>query len=77
MAKPGRGKSGGYRTSTLFKQGEKAFFVYGFAKSRRDNIEKNEEEVFKKAAQELLALSDAQIERLIEMEALTEVTNDD
>ena len=77
IAKPGRGKSGGYRTIIIFKQGERAFFVYGFAKSRRNNIEKDEEEIFKKAARELLALSDLQIGQLIVSGALTEVTNGD
>lgn len=77
IAKPGRGKSGGYRTIVIFKQGEKAFFVYGFAKSKRDNIEKDEEAIFKKAARELLALSDIQLAQLIESTALTEVKNGD
>lgn len=76
IARPGKGKSGGYRTILIFKQGEKAFFVYGFAKSKRSNIEQDEVEVFKKAARELLALSDMQIMQLIENEALTEVTDD-
>lgn len=77
IAKPGRGKAGGYRTIILFKQGEKAFFVYGFAKNKRDNIEKHEEAVFKKAARALFALADAQIEQLIENAELTEVAYDD
>jgi hypothetical protein len=49
---------------------------YGFAKSKRSNIEQDEVEVFKKAAKELLALSDLQIMQLIENKALTEVTDD-
>jgi hypothetical protein len=73
IAKPGKGKSGGYRTIIIFQQEERAFFVYGFAKSKRDNIEKNEEETFKKAAKELLALSDSQIVQLLEIKELTEV----
>ena len=76
IARPGKGKSGGYRTIIIFRQGEKAFFVYGFAKSKRSNIEQDEVEVFKQAARELLALSDRQIAQLIENEALTEVTDD-
>ena len=75
IARPGQGKSGGYRTIIIFRQGEKAFFVYGFAKSKRSNIEQDEVEVFKQAARELLALSDLQIAQLIENEALTEVTD--
>jgi len=35
IARPGQGKSKGYRTIILFRRGAKAFFVYGFAKSQR------------------------------------------
>jgi hypothetical protein len=73
IARPGQGKSGGYRTIIVFRKGDKAFFVYGFAKSERDNIDRAETEAFKKAAKGLLALSDEQIGTLIENGALTEV----
>lgn len=43
MARPNEGKSGGYRSIILFKKGDKAFFVYGFIKSERDNINELEE----------------------------------
>lgn len=76
IARPGKGKSGGYRTIIVFRQGEKAFFVYGYAKSKRSNIEQDEVEVVRRAARELLALSDTQIMQLIENEALAEVTDD-
>lgn len=74
IARPGQGKSGGYRTVIVFRKGDRAFFVYGFAKSERDNIDRAETEAFKKAARELLALSDEQIGKLIENGALTEIT---
>ena len=73
VARPGRGKSGGYRTIIIFKRGEIAFFVYGFAKSEQDNLDKQEEEQYKKAAKELLALTETQLERLLENKALVEV----
>lgn len=73
VARPGRGKSGGYRTIIIFKHGERAFFVYGFAKSIQDNLEKHEEEIYKKAAKELLALTEDQLEQLLENKALVEV----
>ena len=44
---------------------ERAFFVFGFAKSNMDNVEGDEVEYFKKMAREVLALSDAQLELLI------------
>jgi hypothetical protein len=73
IARPGQGKSGGYRTIIIFRRGDKAFFVYGYAKSERDNLDQGETDAFKKAAKELLALSDEQIQQLIESGALTEI----
>ena len=73
IARQGQGKSGGYRTIIVFKKGDKAFFVYGFAKSERENIDQGETDAFKKAAKALLSLSDKQIHKLIENGELTEV----
>jgi len=73
IERPGQGKSGGYRTIIFFKEGERAFFVYGFAKSERKNVDDAEIAVFKKAAKELLSLSDDRIRQLLENGALTEV----
>ena len=39
IARPGQGKSKGYRTIIFFRRGVKAFFVYGFAKNQRDKRE--------------------------------------
>ena len=58
IARPGQGRSNGYRTIILFRRGAKAFFVYGFAKSRRANIDDNEEEQFKEAAKIVLSLTE-------------------
>ncbi|NET60922.1 MAG: type II toxin-antitoxin system RelE/ParE family toxin [Symploca sp. SIO2E6] len=64
-----QGKSGGYRSIILFRRGDKAFFMYGFAKSERDNISNDELADFKKAAKDYLALSDEQIQQLIDIKA--------
>jgi hypothetical protein len=32
VARPGEGKSGGYRIILFFKSGERAFYVHGFAR---------------------------------------------
>ncbi len=50
IARPGQGRSKGFRTIILFRRGAMAFFVYGFSKSQRTNIDINEEEQFKEAA---------------------------
>jgi hypothetical protein len=42
IARPGAGKSGGYRVIVFFRSGERTFFVYSFAKSVRDNIDEKE-----------------------------------
>ena len=39
IARPGKGKSGGYRTLLAYRAGNRAVFLYGFAKSERDNID--------------------------------------
>jgi hypothetical protein len=74
IARPGQGKSGGYRSIVIFKQGDKAFFVYGFAKNDRGNIDKDELAAFRNAAEHLLALDADQIASLLENGALTEIT---
>ena len=61
IARPGQGESKGYRTIILFRRGAKAFFVYGFSKSRRANINEDEEEQFKEAARHVLALTEKQL----------------
>ena len=77
VARPGRGKSGGYRTIILYRREEKAFFVYGFAKSDRDNIDDDEAEAFKKAAKHVLALTDEHLAELIKKGQFSEIDDDD
>ena len=77
LARPGQGRSGGYRSIIIFQKGQRAFFVYGFAKSDRENIEPDETAAFKKSAKAFFALSDKQIEILIKDEELSEVDYED
>jgi hypothetical protein len=63
VARQGQGKSGGFRTIVLFRQGARAFFVYGFAKSDRDNIDAKELKAFRKLAQTMLAFDDEALAR--------------
>ena len=65
IPRPGQGKSGGYRSMVLFRRGERALFVFGFAKRNMDNVEDDEIEYFKKMAREVLALNDEQLALLI------------
>src|ERR1700683_1838925 len=38
VARAGEGRSGGYRTIIAYRAGDRAVFLYGFAKNERDNI---------------------------------------
>lgn len=76
IARPGAGKSKGYRSIILFRKGEKSFFVYGFSKSDLGNIREDEEEQFKKMAKHVLALTDAQLSELIANGQFEEVIRD-
>ena len=65
IPRPGHGRSKGYRTIILFRRGERAFFVYGFSKSQRANIDDDEERQFKEAAKHVLALTEKQLTELV------------
>jgi hypothetical protein len=73
VARKGQGKSGGFRTIILYHSARRAFFVYGFAKSERDNIDDDEEAQFKKAAAHVLGLTDEQLAQLIGKNQFSEV----
>jgi hypothetical protein len=38
IARPGQGKSGGFRALIVFRAGARAFFVHDFAKNEKDNV---------------------------------------
>ena len=73
IARPGQGKSKGYRTIILFRRGAKAFFIYGFPKSQRANINDDEEEQFKEAAKHVLSLMEEQLSELLKRGDFVEV----
>lgn len=77
VARPGEGKSGGYRSIILFRSGERAVFAYGFAKSDQDNIGKDELKGFRELAGEILEYDDAAIDKAIKGGALEEVKDDE
>jgi hypothetical protein len=77
VAREGGGKSGGFRTIILFRLGEKAFFVHGFAKSDRENIRDDELVAFKMLAAEMLGYDDAALTAAITAGVLVEVISDE
>ena len=73
IALDGKGKRKGVRTLIAFKRGDKAFFVYGFAKNDRANINTYEKVIYKKLARILLSYDDRQINYAIRNKELIEV----
>jgi len=77
IARPGQGKSGGFRTLIVFRAGKRAIFVHGFAKNEKDNIEREEVVALKRLAAELLAYDDKTLARVLASGVLVEVKCDE
>ncbi len=73
VAMPGQGKRGSYRTLLAFKNDEKAFFVYAYAKNVKANINVKERTIYKDLAKTLLVLSDKDLKELLKKQKLFEV----
>ena len=73
LARPGEGKSGGYRIIVFFRSKERTFFVYGFEKSAKDNIDQGELRVFRSRSKDVLSMKDRQINDRLKNGTLIEV----
>ncbi len=76
IARRGQGKSGGFRSIVLFRKGEITFFVYGFAKSDRGNIKKDELKAFRALASDMLEMDGAGLSAAIGNGTIMEVIYD-
>lgn len=77
VARPGQGRSKGYRTIILFRRGERAFFVFGFPKSSQDNIQATELEKFREAATNVFSMSEEHLAALLKRGEFVEVNADE
>ncbi|MBP7648491.1 MAG: type II toxin-antitoxin system RelE/ParE family toxin [Phenylobacterium sp.] len=75
VARPGGGKSGGFRTIILFRIGGHSVFAHGFAKSEKANVSATELKALKRLAEALLGLTPAQVAAAVEGRELIEVVN--
>ena len=73
IAKQGKGKSGGFRTLLATNRGDKWFFIFGFQKNERSNIDKDEKEALKKLASQLLSYNNELLNKAIKAKELIEV----
>ena len=77
VARPGKGKSGGYRTIIAYREASRAVFLLGFAKSEQDNIDDDELADLKKVGAAALANTDAAIDSAVEAQTLWEIDHDE
>ena len=77
IARQGQGRSGGYRVLLAFRDNERTIFVYGFAKSDRDNIDDQELAVVREVSASWLAADAKMLGLALAQGLLIEVQNDD
>jgi len=75
VARPGQGRSSGFRMFVAYRTEEKAFFLYGFAKNDLDNIEYHELQALRDLASDMLTRNDAILERAKEEGKLQEIAD--
>ncbi len=73
ISRLGQGKSGSYRSLICFRQGNKAFFAYGFAKKDKASLSSTEVKVYKELAKFYLGASGKQIAALLDAGDITKV----
>lgn len=76
IGRPGQEKSGGYRTLVATNWGNRWVFVFGFPKSERSNIDRDEAEALKKLAAHLLSLTTQALDKAQRAGELIEVDCD-
>ncbi|MCD2177482.1 type II toxin-antitoxin system RelE/ParE family toxin [Rhizobium sp. C1] len=62
VARSGQGRSGGFRTMLAFKSGDRAVFLYAFAKNERENVGPDELQTLRELARAWLRAGDADLE---------------
>jgi len=77
VARPGQGKRSGFRTLIAYQAGDRAVFLFGFAKRERDNISDAQLADLKALASDMLSRSDAAIEEAIAGGLIQEVDYDE
>ena len=77
VARPGQGRSGGFRMLVAYRAGDRAVFLYGFAKNERDNIGPDELLSLREIGAAWLAAETRRITTAIAEGVLEEVEHDD
>jgi hypothetical protein len=73
VARTGFGKRGGYRTIVAKKVDQHWFFLFGFEKSERSNIDQVELRVLQEIGETLLAFTEAELNGALQSGELLEI----
>jgi hypothetical protein len=76
VARPGQGRSGGYRVLIAYDRRSQAVFIYGFAKNERANIDPDELATAQDIAKGWLSASTAQLAKAVAEGLLQEIDYD-
>ena len=77
VARAGQGSSGGYRMLIAYRAGERAVFLYAFAKQERENIGPDELLALREIGAAWLAADAGEIARAVNEDALQEVDDEE
>ncbi len=77
VARPGQGRSSGYRMLIAYRAGHRAVFLYGFAKRERANISPNELVTLREIGAAWLRADARRIAQALREGALQEVVDDE
>jgi hypothetical protein len=77
VARPGGGRSGGYRVLLAYRAGHRAVFLYGFAKRERENIDPDELLTLREIAAKWLAADAKHIAQALNEGVLQEMAYDE
>jgi hypothetical protein len=75
VALPNRGKSGSVRTLIATNKNDRWFFMLGFEKNQRDNINEKELRFLKDFAADLLTISESRLVKSLNNNDLLEINN--
>lgn len=75
VALPNRGKSGSVRTLIATNKNDRWFFMLGFEKNQRDNINEKELRFLKDFAADLLTISESRLVKSLNSNDLLEINN--
>ncbi len=73
IARPGQGRSGGFRTIIAYRHGKRAVFLFGFAKNERANLDDDELAYWQRVGKVYLGLDDDDVALAIAADELMEI----